>query len=88
MKAKDYKHAATRKPPPPPPKVFNVLSFVSGLATGLVVAFGIYLWAESLPRPDEVVSDIRTRMESEPPVDSGAEPTTALPSLIHSSAET
>lgn len=35
----------------------NWISFASGLATGLVVALGVYLWSGSLPPPASLLDD-------------------------------
>ena len=38
------------------------MSFLSGLGVGLVVAFGVYLWAWQMPPPSAVISEVDQRL--------------------------
>ncbi len=67
MTARDYKHAR-RRPSTPPPRQGSWLSFISGLGVGLLVAFGVYLWAGQLPPPATMVDDLRGRFRTDEPV--------------------
>lgn len=64
MTPRDYKNATSRQSKPEP-RQGSWLSFVSGLGVGLLVAFGVYLWAGQLPPPAMLVDDIGSRFRTE-----------------------
>ncbi|MEQ8662419.1 MAG: SPOR domain-containing protein [Gammaproteobacteria bacterium] len=52
MSPRDYKPAPARRKKAAGAAPGSWMSFLSGLALGLLVAFGVYLWAGRLPAPD------------------------------------
>lgn len=67
MTPRDYKNtnARTARTARTGARPGSWISFVSGLGIGLVVAFGVYLWAAQLPPPATVVSDLNKHLRGE-----------------------
>ncbi|MBI5617480.1 MAG: SPOR domain-containing protein [Gammaproteobacteria bacterium] len=54
--ARDYKHSSARNKPKQPERLRpqgSWVSFMSGLGLGLVVAVGVYVWRDHMPRAKE-----------------------------------
>ena len=58
MSSRDYKNKRPRKESNIQTKLGSWFSFFTGLSTGLVVAFGVYLWASDIPSPMEIIGNI------------------------------
>ena len=58
MSSRDYKNKRPRKESNSQTKLGSWFSFFTGLSTGLVVAFGVYLWASDIPSPMEIIGNI------------------------------
>lgn len=55
--ARDYKHSNARNKPKQPERPRpqgSWVSFLSGLGLGLVIAVGVYVWRDHMPRPKDV----------------------------------
>ena len=58
MPPRDYKNNRAPKRSSVHAKIGSWFSFFTGLSTGLLVAFGVYLWASEIPSPTELIRGI------------------------------